>query len=328
MTEDDAERQPSEGPERLPARRFDVPPLIPPSTLEALRQAVRGVGLQGLDLRVASASGQLRETVGRITSIGEQWSARLAEIVDAIPTDMLEAAAELGRRVREAFPPNWRGLESGDIGRILRLAQEGTLCLVWTPRSEVMRDLLAAPDHAAREAVLVAARSTVIEDVGALIDSVGGPEVVPIQGELRELVREALDAAEAGYDRAAQALLAVALTSLLQEGFGFARLSYARDAWQDEDPEDAVLGKIRLVCIQRATVNALVNTDTAVGGFNRHGTLHGVSGFMAEPAMLAGFLLLAAWVRELAWYAEHHPEVLTGEDDEPDDADVDGPTGP
>jgi hypothetical protein len=73
------------------------------------------------------------------------------------------------------------------------------------------------------------------------------------------------------------------------------------------------------VCIQRATVNALVDTKDAVGGFNRHGTLHGSREFLTEPAMLAGFLLVGAWVRELAWLSEFLPAVFV-DDEPPEDA--------
>jgi hypothetical protein len=148
MTEDDDSR--SRG---LPDRR--MPPARPDPT-EMLR------GLRGLDLRFTAASEQLRQTIERWARIGEQVSARLAEMLDAIPRSAMAAAVEFGRRLREAFPPNWQGLEPDELGYVLDLARDGTLCLVWAPRIEVVRELLTAADQDGREMALVAARGRVL----------------------------------------------------------------------------------------------------------------------------------------------------------------------
>jgi hypothetical protein len=196
--------------------------------------------------------------------------------------------AELAKRFEEVLPTNWQGLDEGEFDRVIELARDGTLALVWVPEIGVVRALVAAGEVRAREQALVNARGTILSNVAAVLDE--GRTSGALVPELRRFVGEALAAATAGMDLAAQTLLAVALSRLLHGGLGFKRLGAAFNAWEHQDPEDALIGELRLTSIQRATVRALLNTDASLGGFNRHGTLHGTPAFLNEPAMLAGFL--------------------------------------
>jgi hypothetical protein len=76
------------------------------------------------------------------------------------------------------------------------------------------------------------------------------------------------------------------------------------------EPQEAGIGQVRYLAIERATANPLAPTWEEPEGFNRHGTLHGKPEYYGEAETLAGLLLLVAWVRELSWWAENDPGVF------------------
>lgn len=160
-----------------------------------------------------------------------------------------------------------------------------------------------------RERVLVSHRDEILEDVAvALAESIISE--LPAQDAAREQAEEALEAARAGLDRAAQSLFGSALGHVLEGTLGFERPGKAFKEFKDKDLDAAVIGELRIVCLQLATVNSLTDTDEHPVGFNRHGTLHGNPAYFSEASMLAAALLVAGWIRELSWLAEHRSELF------------------
>jgi hypothetical protein len=211
------------------------------------------------------------------------------------------------------MPENWRDLPRDGFFQVTDLAEKGEIAMVWVPRTEIVIELLEAESHAEREQVLVSHRSDVLDDVIAMIEE-ASVCAVPAQSEAREQAREAVEAARAGLDRAAQTLFAAALGHVLEGALGFVRPGAAYKAFKGKDLNEALIVELRLVCLQLATVNALINTVDGPVGFNRHGTQHGAPEHLSEPAMLGAALLVAGWLRELSWIAEHHPEAVTGDE--------------
>jgi hypothetical protein len=100
---------------------------------------------------------------------------------------------------------------------------------------------------------------------------------------------------------------------VLEEVRGYPRLKAAREDMKGHDIEETDIWRLRIVAVELATSNALGITKEHSQGFNRHGTLHGLSAFFGHGEMLSALLLLVNWVRELSWWAEHDPTFLVDE---------------
>jgi hypothetical protein len=262
--------------------------------------------LKGLERNRAAFAEQILKGAQISERISRDFREQLERNRRAIIEPALKAAVFVRDQIQQALPANWHDLDGDQFAALLDLAESGELCLVWAPRHEIVVEVLDAATHDDRDAVLRAHCEDVLDDVLSLLDDAAAT-AVPAQDQARDLVREAVAAAQSGFDRAAQALLASALGLILEGILGFERLGAAYKAYKDTDPEDAVIADLRLVCIQLTTANALVDTEHSPDGFNRHGTQHGDFDFLGEADMLAGALLTAAWIRELSWIAEHQP---------------------
>jgi hypothetical protein len=177
-----------------------------------------------------------------------------------------------------------------------------------------VRKIINADSQAERDEILIGHREAILDDVDQALGE-SAVEPTAAQQDARNQAVEAVSAARAGFDRAAQTLLASALTHLLEGGLGFQRLWQGRDKFGERDLNDAAISELRVACLEMSTVNALTQTNRSPEGFNRHGTQHGMPAYLTEPAMLGAALLVAGWLRELSWLAEHRPEAV--KDDPP-----------
>jgi hypothetical protein len=258
----------------------------------------------------------IRKQLGALTisaGVVDRLNTQIAEIGTSFTEPLRKLGEQFGQQWRAAMPENWRDLPRDGFFQVTDLAEKGEIAMVWVPRTEIVIELLEAKSHAEREQVLVSHRSDVLDDVIAMIEE-ASVCAVPAQSEAREQAREAVEAARAGLDRAAQTLFAAALGHVLEGALGFVRPGAAYKAFKGKDLNEALIVELRLVCLQLATVNALINTVDGPVGFNRHGTQHGAPEHLSEPAMLGAALLVAGWLRELSWIAEHHPEAVTGDE--------------
>lgn len=285
------------------------------AAVEQASRSLARLGANELVRTTASLNGHFAQIGDQVQRLLAGWlsaaelNRQLASQWKAWGDSMHAAVQEAVEQARMALPQNWRDLEPDEFERLLDLAKSGEIALVWVPRTTVLRRLIQATTHEKREAVLQAHRTDVLDDVDELLGQ-ATIEAVPEQGEMRDSLAEAVAAARCGHDRAAQALSAAALGRALHALFGFERLGAAYKKFKDNDPREAAITQGRIVCLQVATANALSDTKLKPRGFNRHGTQHGDPAFFSESAMLAGLLLMAGWVREFAWLAEHHPEVF------------------
>jgi hypothetical protein len=224
---------------------------------------------------------------------------------------MLRAAEQFREAWQEAIPPNIRDLDADSLFKALEMSIADGPCVIWAPRVEITERLVAADTFADRAAVLIECRNDVLSDMTAVLAE-ATCEVVPAQGDARELATRAVEAARDGHDVAAQALAAATLACVLQEVLPYGGLGAAYKQMAAHDIEQAHFWIVGRVTIEVATSRALTDTDKHVAGFNRHGTLHGKLSFYGPGEMIAGLLLVVAWVRELSSLAEHDPSVLLG----------------
>ena len=272
-----------------------VPPPyeLPPGVADAIAKANRALAqISESQLKAA------REAARIVENYRLDWARDLAKFVHSAREALIEA-----------WPPNWQGLSPEQIGDALELAEEGSIPIIWIPPEPILREILDAGAFRDRESVLSKHRTELLEAAReALADS--RVEVISQQAELAEFADEALAAADAGLDRAAQSLAASGIGHVLHSVLGYELLGAAFKELSDRMASDAGVHELRVVSLQIATSNALIDTDRGPDGFNRHGTLHGAPEHFSEPAMLASVMLLVGWIRELADLAEHHPEVF------------------
>jgi hypothetical protein len=97
-------------------------------------------------------------------------------------------------------PENWWG--TGASQHLLRVARDEGFPLAWVPRADTIKLLDAAPDAAARLAILVGHRDEIVADCEHLLDFCTDPDLVDQAG----LASSAIDAFKAGHHQAAMAL--------------------------------------------------------------------------------------------------------------------------
>ncbi len=258
-----------------------------------------------------------------VTRLAEQLRASLSPTVEALNESvvrafeprrqLLEGASQATQQVvrtyRQSLPPNWRGLDGDGLERTITLGETRGLCVVWAPRREIVEEIIAAENHDARCEVLVRRRKEVLDDIlNVLVEATHS--VTEAHTQSRRLAIKAVAAAHDGHDEASQALAAAALGLLLHEVLGFERLGTAYKQLSARDIDETAMRLLRLAVIELATAKALRNTDKHDVGFNRHGTLHGYPHFFSGVNCIASLLLLGAWLRELSWWQEHHPDAI------------------
>jgi hypothetical protein len=270
-------------PETIEAMRRAV--TIPPETIEAMHQAV---------------------TIPRETTDALRRLAAEVQI-PALDPSIWEALVEASRRFREmwehAMPSNWTDFDAEDLTATIERVRATGYTLVWVPRAEIVREVLAV-DESETAAVLLARRDDVLDDAALCLSEVTARDLVVI----REGIEEAIEALRQGLVLAAQALGAVAFTSEIHELFGMSTKA-SRKRMLEKDPEDVPLGQLRLRTIFVASAKALdeFRPDRAVPvrhEFNRHNSAHRLTREQwSEANALSGIMLATSLLREMQyWY--------------------------
>lgn len=196
-----------------------------------------------------------------------------------------------------SLPTNWRELDPAEVDRAAGLMGDTGLCLAWVPRAELIRALLAAPDHEARCQILVANANEILADIEAVLLEVESEELAPIANAAEEAIRSA----RAGAPGPAQSHIASALGHVAHGYFGYDNFGPVRERFADIDPiNDVGFAEFSFYAIGRAWVISIASFKQAGDGFNRNLTAHYVGAPHYSAAnLLAGLMLLAGLAREL-----------------------------
>jgi hypothetical protein len=175
---------------------------------------------------------------------------------------------------------------------------ESGICLVWIPPAGIVEAIACARSKDERDRVLLANAGPILEALDQAIGEATHPELSATADAAHEAVAIYRD----GRIRGAQALAAATLSEVVEGHFGFEKFSLARQAFENERPSDAGLWSYRRVAIQSAIHAAILRSEELgpAAGFNRHLSVHGVSGDQFTPAhALAGLMLVVGALREL-----------------------------
>jgi hypothetical protein len=276
---------------------------ITESTRAAIEAVVPKMELRSLISNKAQAA---------IDAMNARFGESVREAIDAMGGNLRRAVEELWKRTRA---PNWPD-DIRDPRELAALIEETGWPLVWLPRADVIREMLAVDELSDRHTVLLARQDDVIEDVLAQVAAVADPVLTRFAPK----VSEAADALRAGYACASQALSAAVLSDLLVTA-GFPTLSRARKKFP-ADWETTGITYLRLALIGGVVVDALEqfppedDPHYVPETFNRHASTHTVAEVQYTPInALVALMLTAAMARELEELARRGVLSTADEDD-------------
>lgn len=277
--------------------------ILAPGLRESIAEIAAGFSHPGLQNRIAS--------LGIAAQIGDlKLGASLT--ADIMPKDFGTAALaqrNIGLLPRfpawkgwadsfeRSLPANWRELDAAEVDRAAGLMGDTGLCLAWVPQAELIRALLAAPDHEARCQILVANANEILADIEAVLLEVESEDLAPIADAAEEAIRSA----RAGAPGPAQSHVASALGHVAHSYFGYENFGPVRERFADIDPiNDVGFAEFSFYAIGRAWVISVASFKEAGDGFNRNLTAHYVGApHYSNANLLAGLMLLAGLAREL-----------------------------
>jgi hypothetical protein len=235
----------------------------------------------------------------QLSETAEAINKSIGRYLNSLPTLKIDPEA-IERFRRQGLPPNWWEFDGDPSNRdLVDFMRETRWCLIWVPRPEVIRDLLAA-DESQRSNVLLGHAEQIVDDCKSVIDTVEAGEL----DDLAAAAREAVDCFTAGYRRAAQALTAACLSDVIGTKFGL-KFWQAREEFQVENAMKLPWIRFRQLMVFGMVADALERYhaeqgDPIPGRFSRHASAHSVSAeqFTAENA-LAGLLLTTAVIQEV-----------------------------
>jgi hypothetical protein len=196
------------------------------------------------------------------------------------------------------IPLNWLELGVGSHRRVRKVMLETGICLIWVPRPEIVKKLIAPMSKAERDEVLLADEETILADVSECVFAVGHPRL----DDLRQSGEEAIAAYRDGHRRAAQALSAALLGAVLTDHFGYQKFDEARRAFESDHPEQVDPRANRIASIQWSIREAIRSSYDwpPPEGFNRHLSAHAVdSDQYTDANALSALMLVAGALREL-----------------------------
>jgi len=229
------------------------------------------------------------EGAARIALWVEEQTERSEE---AAPIDLLKSFFE------GLVPRNWWPLQVGMHLQAQSVMTESGVCLVWVPPAPTVEAIVCASSKEDRDRVLLANAETILGALDQVLGEATHSELVTTV----DAAREAVAIYRGGHTRGAQTLAAATLGEVVEGHFGFEKFSVARRAFENEQTCDAGLWSYRRVAIQTAIRAAILRSEEqgSAAGFNRHLSVHGVSGDQFTPAhALAGLMLVVGALREL-----------------------------
>lgn len=217
----------------------------------------------------------------------------ISEGLAAFQFALTESIAPILKNFRSAFyPPNLRDIEGIQFEQVEQVVMVDGISLYGVPRAEAAASLIRAAGATERRKVLVSQWPIIAADCRASLDEY-------VDSDLSDLViaaRAALDAFDAGHERAAQALAASLIDAVLQGHIDGYRTflpdkSGARPEIYDElSARQAIAFLPLLQAYQRFFPK---NGDEVPEVFNRHASAHTVSPVQYKRCNAIQGLLLA-----------------------------------
>ncbi len=291
-------------PPRLGAfRSAELAGALAPGLRESIAEIAAGFSHPGLQSRIASLGiaaqiGDLKlgaSLTAGIVPKGLGIAALAQRQLGLLPR--FPAWKDWADSFERSLPANWRELDPAEVDHAAGLMGDTGLCLAWVPRAELIRALLAAPDHEARCHILVANGNEILADIEAVLLEIESEELAPIAGAAEEAIRSA----RAGAPGPAQSHVASALGHVAHSYYGYESFGPVRERFADIDPiNDVGFAEFSFYAIGRAWVISFASFKQAGDGFNRNLTAHYVGApHYSDANLLAGLMLLAGLTREL-----------------------------
>jgi hypothetical protein len=211
-------------------------------------------------------------------------------------------AISFKEQLQRALPPNWLGMSHAEMDEAIAFSEATGVNLVWLPRRTIIDELVeAGPDDAIE--ILVQRQEEILVDIRHVLGEVTHGD----SADWLRLAECAVEVAEEGQLEAAQALATNILSGIVEHVFAM-RLRDAREEFRRDDPDHVALRVFRMTVLLRVFGRALITTDQAGPGFNRHASTHLFVESYTPANAIAALMLLAGVVRELDVLYRRHEQ--------------------
>lgn len=294
------EGQPGEGEGANAQSPRRVPFRIDPSVLRAVERAIFNIQkpVEPAFEAMTRAAKAAEPAIRAYNSWLEKTGANIARMIGPAIESMSRATALLGRidwtalleTMRAALPPNWD--ESVDLDLIESILNDEGIPLVFIPSNPVLTQLLAAPNRAARIAILLQAKERVLADCQSTLADVTHSRLA---GQL-PLAKDAVASCQDGHSYSGQALavsvVETVVSNILGLDYGQAKRNLVLDL--DDLPYTEVRVKAALAPIPKFYTSWWPNRGLpAPAGLSRHVSIHqaDVQHYTEENALIASMLV-------------------------------------
>ncbi len=269
--------------------KIDIPKLgVPPEVLE----------------QIGHISEQVERALAGVVLPSVERLSLVLPRIPALPEHVVKALQEAGRVAAEAWergmPRNWADFSFEEIEATLARVRATGYSLVWVPRVDVLRQLLAAPEEETA-AMLLAHRNDLAADMNECLAEITAASFLAE----RDAAVAAVAAFAAGHTQPSQALASSVFTSTLHQSFRDAKTGRIRRELMEHEPEDVAFSRFRLQVIYVAAAQALAEFRPDVARperlhFNRHNSAHRITASQwTEANALSGLMLATSLLREI-----------------------------
>lgn len=202
-----------------------------------------------------------------------------------------------------SLPANWRKLTSEEMKKAVELMKAEGLNLAWTPRPEILHQLIAADGHDARCEILLQHRGEIVEDVEQVLGEIERSDLEPIVAAGFEAIETYRD----GHPAPAQTYAAAVIGEVIHGSLGYETFGEIKQHFRDTDPMNGVrYCDFPLYAVGRALARTLDRFKDAGNGFNRNLTQHRIGAPHSEANLLMVLLLLGGLLREVERVLDRH----------------------
>ena len=244
-------------------------------------------GFKAIDPKLFEAAGWMRRLPDPASWL-RGWQEQIGERFEAL---------------KLTLPVNWRELTSQEMHDVVDLMKTEGLNLAWTPRPEILHQLIAADGHEARREILLEHREEIIADVEQVLSEVKRNDLEAIV----VAVFEAIETYRGGHPAPAQTYASVVLGEILHSALGYEAFGEAKREFREKDPlHDVGYAVFPFYAVGQALARTLDRFKDAGEGFNRNLTQHRIGTPHTEPNLLMVLLLLAGLLREVERLLNRH----------------------